>query len=132
MFSMSLSIPGQYTERRALCFVLIDPWRLLRTIQYRFHESGNCEQCGGNPLIINCLDCWYSASSLAALRSISRWGLHCIVVVVALISEIEGSGWLRMSTSASMSWDAGSDIGCLDSTSDGLLLLPLSHTVIKL
>ena len=77
-------------------------------------------------------NCWYSESSLAALRSVSRWGLDGVLIFAALISEIEGSGWLSMYTSARMSWGAGADIGCLDNVSGALFVLPLSHTVVKL
>ena len=99
------------------------------TSQYLLHESGNCERCDGNPLRINCRNFWYSVSSPATLHSVSRWGLRC-VEVMALISEIDGSGWLSISTTANMSWRDSSDTGCLESASGALLWQPVSHVAI--
>ena len=63
--------------------------RLLHTIQYCLHKS---EWCGGKPLIMSRHNCWHSELSLAALHSVSRWGLDGVLIFAALISKIEGSG----------------------------------------
>ena len=105
---------------------------MITGIPVSFARVRNCDRWSGNPSRMKCRSCWYSTSSWAILRNVFRWGVAWPLFVVALISEIKTCGWSMKPSSASMSLCDGSNTGFLDSASGALLLLPLSHSVVKL